>query len=159
MVVQQFIANYTVTASSYLSAMQFAAYIPFRVFIAIVGLQSLVLGVLAVVISTGSSRKPLAHEPPWSPHDLSTDYSTHKCSADSAEEVPWVIRAGRLDFGTCALCAKIFWWCASRVETLCWILRVGNSMANSQQVASSSCGRTDVFGWTIEIASLGWTDL
>ena len=30
MLVQQFIANYTVTASSYLSAMQFAAFIPVR---------------------------------------------------------------------------------------------------------------------------------
>ena len=76
MVVQQFIANYTVTASSYLSAMQFAAYIPVRVSFAIVGLQSLVLGVLAVVISTGSSRsQTTAHESPWSPLDLSTVHS------------------------------------------------------------------------------------
>ena len=76
MVVQQFIANYTVTTSSYLSAMQFAAYIPFRVSLAIAGLQSLVLGVLAVVISTGSSRsQTTSHEPPGSPLDLSTGHT------------------------------------------------------------------------------------
>lgn len=52
-------------------------------------------------------------------HNLEQEHTEHKCSAHSAEEVSWVIRAGRLDFGTRTLCAKIFCWCASRAKIFC----------------------------------------
>ena len=52
-------------------------------------------------------------------HNLEQEDTEHKCSAHSAEEVSWVIRAGRLDFGTRTLCAKIFCWCASRAKIFC----------------------------------------